>query len=64
MITIDDLITLFTYELQQIEVYDLSSGEIVYRGTIEDMPQELLDYVIESIDEIKENTITVNIDSN
>lgn len=63
MTTVDDLITLFNYEGQHIEVYDLADGEIVYRGTMEDMPQKLLDYIIESIDEIKENVITVNIEA-
>lgn len=60
MISILDLITLFD-ECQQIEIYDWKKGRNVYKGEMRNIPQEFLNCEILSFDEIKENTITINI---
>ena len=64
--TIYDLVYLFADAcLTEMEIYDLHKGETVYRGTADEIPDELEYMEISSIDAICEGAdhITVNIDT-
>ena len=50
--TLYDLKDLFTDDSQLIKVYDLTSEEIVYEGELAELPYELEDYEVGSIDTV------------
>ena len=59
--TVYDLIDLFVEDYQKVAIYDLSIGEIVYKGTIDDMDYEYKVLEIMSIDCIENNILTINV---
>ena len=61
MFTVFDICDLFVDGLQQIGISDLSSPEydIVYKGTIYDIPCKYKDLVVESIDNVLEDGVVV-----
>ena len=58
MITVRDLIDLFVDDSwQELEIYDINKGEVVFKGTTEDDGYEKFeDYEVCSIDNINKNT--------
>ena len=62
-ITLAMLIELFMEDFQRVVIYSTDENKDVYKGTIEDLPAELLDTIVQSIDSIYEptDTITINI---
>ena len=61
--TVDELTSIFTETSdQEIVLFDLNSGEELYKGTADDVPYQYL--YCESIDTLftETKTITINID--
>ena len=66
--TVYDFLELFTDpDMQPVAIYDLANDEEVFRGTRDDMPSELQDLEVQSIDLIgvegAENIPTLNVDT-
>lgn len=61
-----ELLELFT-ENADVEIYDISVGNVVYSGDGEDIPAEYEDAIVQSIDSPKlsnsPRVLTVNIDT-
>jgi len=63
--TIDELVdTLVDPSFQKVDLYSLSKDEVVFTGTADEIPQELLYEEIYSIDCIEKNSdvLTINIE--
>ena len=64
--TLYDLRYLFTDDSQLVHIYDITSEENVFEGEFEDLPTELEDYEVMSIDTIYkfdfDGHITINIE--
>lgn len=63
--TVYDFLDMFTDpDMQEVAIFDLTKGEI-YRGTRDEMPGELEDLEIMSIDTIHEATkvLTLNVEA-
>ena len=50
---------------QEVAIYDLHKGEEIYRGTRDDMPSDIQDLEVLSIDTLHEATkvLTLNVES-
>lgn len=62
--TIFELITSFVDEdVQEFEVYDTSEGEVIFNGYLDDLPSNLADEEVSSIDNLStiSDTLTINI---
>ena len=63
--TVDELTSIFTEASdQEIIIFDLDSGEELYKGMADDVPYQYLYYEVQSIDTLftETKTITINID--
>lgn len=63
--TVDELTSIFTETSdQEIIIFDLDSGEELYKGTADDVPYQYLYCEVQSIDTLftETKTITINID--
>lgn len=64
MITVYDFMNLCIDNDQVYSIYDFSKGEIIFTGTIRELPDELDNYNVMSFDSITiDKIITINIDS-
>jgi hypothetical protein len=59
--TVYDLISLFIEDYQEVTIYDLDIGDIIYIGTIRDMDYEYKLLEVMSIDCIENNILTINV---
>ena len=52
-------------DMQEVAIFDLTKGEEVYRGTRDEMPNDLQDLEIMSIDTLHEATkvLTLNVEA-
>ena len=59
--TVDELTSIFT---ETSDLFDLNSGEELYKGTADDVPYQYLYCEVQSIDTLftETKTITINID--
>lgn len=58
MLTIYDLTILFIdSDMQEISIYDITSGDVVWKGTLEDVPDEYLYEEITSIDNLDNSSV-------
>lgn len=63
--TVDELTSIFTETTdQEIVLFDLNSGEELYKGMADDVPYQYLYGEVQSIDTLftETKTITINID--
>lgn len=63
MSDIYEFVDLFTENFQEISIWDLDAEKEIYRGTIDDLPDNLDDYAIMTIDALSTPTtvITINV---
>jgi hypothetical protein len=52
-------------DMQEVAIFDLTKGEEIYRGTRDEMPNDLQDMEIMSIDTLHEATkvLTLNVEA-
>lgn len=67
-LTVNDFLDLFTEpDMQEVAIYDLNDkvGEEIYRGTRDEMPSDIQDLEICSVDFLDTPTkvITINVDT-
>ena len=60
--TVYDLTYLFVEDYQEVAIYGLDSGKVLYKGTIYDMDDKYNGLEIMSIDCIENNLITINVE--
>lgn len=64
MIAVYDFMNLCIDDDQIYTIYDFSKGDVVFTGTIRELPDELDNYNVVSFDSItNDKIITINIDS-
>lgn len=66
MFTVSDLTDLFVEStLQTVAIWDCGKDEEVFRGTIDDIPEDLQELEVQSIDTIEKNSdvFTINVNS-
>ena len=66
MFTVSDLTELFVEPtLQTGAIWDCGKEEEVFRGTVDDIPEDLQALEVQSIDDIEKNSdvFTINVDS-
>lgn len=66
MFTVSDLTELFVEPtLQTVAIWDCGKEEEVFRGTVDDIPEDLQALEVQSIDDIEKNSdvFTINVDS-
>lgn len=66
MFTVSDLTELFVEPtLQTVAIWDCGKEEEVFRGTVDDIPEDLQGLEVQSIDDIEKNSdvFTINVDS-
>ncbi len=66
MFTVSDLTELFVETSNQtVAIYDCGKEEEVFRGTVDDIPEDLQYLEVQSIDNIEKNNdvFTINVDS-
>lgn len=66
MFTVSDLTELFVEPtIQTIAIWDGGKEEEVFRGPVDEIPEDLQDLEIQSIDNIEKNSdvLTINVDS-
>ena len=64
MIAVYDFMNLCIDDDQIYTIYDFSKGDVVFTGTIRELPDELDNYNVVSFDSItNDKVITINIDS-
>ena len=64
--TVYDFLDMFADpDMQEVAIFDLTKGEEIYRGTRDEMPTELENLEIMSIDTLHEATkvITLNVEA-
>lgn len=64
--TVYDFLDMFADpDMQEVAIFDLTKGEEVYRGTRDEMPNDLQDLEIMSIDTLHEATkvLTLNVEA-
>ena len=63
--TVYDLLDMFTdADMQEVAIFDLSASKEIYRGTRDEMPNELQDLEICSIDNLDgSNVLTLNVEA-
>lgn len=64
--TVYDFLDLFADpDMQEVAIFDLAKGEEIYRGTRDEMPTELQELEIMSIDTLHEATkvLTLNVEA-
>lgn len=65
-LTVNDFLDMFADpDDQQVAIFDLTNGKEIYRGTRDDMHDDILDLEICSIDTLHEATkvLTLNVES-
>lgn len=63
MMSIYDLMNMFCDgDMQEINLFELYSGESVYCGEYGDMPDEFQDVEVSSIDNLDGNVLVINIE--
>lgn len=65
-ITVYDLVDLFIESsFQTVEVWDVSKEEVIFVGTLGEMPLEIQDLTVQSIDNLTKisSVLTVNVDT-
>jgi hypothetical protein len=66
MFTVADLTDLFVEStLQTVSIWDCGKDKEVFRGTIDDIPEDLQELEVQSLDTIEKNSdvFTINVDS-
>ena len=66
MFTVSDLTELFVEpSIQTVAIWDCDKEEEVFRGTVDDIPEDLQGLEVQSIDDIEKNSdvFTINVDS-
>ena len=64
MIAVYDFMNLCIDDDQIYTIYDFSKGDVIFTGTIRELPDELDNYNVASFDSItNDKIITINIDS-
>ena len=66
MFTVADLTDLFVEStLQNVAIWDCGKDEEVFRGSIDEIPEDLHELEVQSIDNIEKNSdvFTINVDS-
>lgn len=64
MIAVYDFMNLCIDDGQVYAVYDFSKGDVIFTGTIKELPDELDNYNVVSFDSVSDDRIiTINIDS-
>lgn len=66
MFTVSDLTELFVDStFQTVAIWDCGKDEEVFRGTIDDIPEDLQGLEVQSIDNLVKNSdvMTINVDS-
>lgn len=63
MFTVEDLCDAFINSFQRVKLYDSNSVKIVYEGYANEVPDDYLYLIVDSIDNIMKNddSITLNI---
>jgi hypothetical protein len=64
--TVYDFLDMFADpDMQEVAIFDLTKGEEIYRGTRDEMPNDLQDMEIMSIDTLHEATkvLTLNVEA-
>lgn len=63
--TVYDFLDMFTEsDMQEVAIFDLNKGEEIYRGTRDEMPGELQDLEIMSIDNLDgSKVLTLNVEA-
>ena len=64
--TVNDFLDMFTEpDMQEVAIFDLSASKEIYRGTRDEMPGELENLEIMSIDTLHEATkvLTLNVEA-
>lgn len=66
MFRVSDLTELFVEtSIQTVAIYDCGKEKEVFRGTIDDIPEDLQELEVQSIDNLEKNSdvLTINVDS-
>lgn len=66
MFRVSDLTELFVEtSIQTVAIYDCGKEKEVFRGTIDDIPEDLQELEVQSIDNLEKNSdvFTINVDS-
>lgn len=66
MFRVSDLTELFVEtSIQTVAIYDCGKEKEVFRGTIDDIPEDLQCLEVQSIDNLEKNSdvLTINVDS-
>lgn len=66
MFRVSDLTDLFIEtSIQTVAIYDCGKDKEVFRGTIDDIPEDLQELEVQSIDNLEKNSdvFTINVDS-
>ena len=64
MIAVYDFMNLCIDDDQVYDIYDFSKGDVIFTGTIRELPDELDNYNVVSFDSVGDDRIiTINIDS-
>ena len=63
--TVNDFLDMFTEpDMQEVAIFDLSASKEIYRGTRDEMPDELQELEICSIDNLDgSKVITINVEA-
>ena len=61
MMTIYDFVDLFTDSFQEISLWDLDAEKEIFRGTLSELPDDLDDYMLCSIDPICVPTLVITL---
>lgn len=61
-ITVDEFLDLFIGRgLQEIKIYDCNKQKYIYRGVAENIPNNLLNCIVDSLNNTVDEFITINI---
>lgn len=60
--TITDFVELLVDDSQEIEIWDIKQGSVIWKGKASEIPYKFLYEEILSIDPIYSNTVTLNIE--
>lgn len=56
-----NLVKLFTEDVQKVELYDIQNDKVVYQGMVCDIPFEIENCTVETIDTLHNATTTLTI---
>lgn len=65
-ITVYDLVELFLEaDFQEIEIWNIYNEEVIFVGILDDMPLDIQDLTVQSIDNLEKgtNVLTINVDT-